>query len=238
MKKVIAIYFFFFIGSTFYSTLSACTCAVQDNFCATARSFSFIIVSEVLSIQAEEYTLQVAILENLHNNISADTLLVTGGNGADCGENVELFTVGDTMIFALSEYLGVYNISICGLHYLSLKDGIVSGEIKKDLASQSFEDFKTDIAACVNITSLEIRDTPSAHVRISPNPSREVVNIELSQGQIEKVEVFSVQGQLMDLLENQKAPRLSFPMKNLKPGIYLFRVWHADGFTVKRVVKM
>lgn len=238
MKKVITICFFFFLGSTTYSTLSACTCAVQDNFCATARSSSFIIVSEVLSIQAEEYTLQVAILENLHNSISADTLLVTGGNGADCGENVELFTAGDTMIFALFESQGAYNISICGLHYLSLKNGIVSGEIKKNLDSQSFEDFKTDIAACVNITSLEVRETPSAQVRIFPNPSQEVVNIEPSQGQIEKVEVFSVQGQLVDLLDNQKAPSLSFPMKNLKPGIYLFRVWQADGFTVKRVVKM
>lgn len=238
MKKVITICFFFFLGSITYSTLSACTCQVQDNFCATARSSSFIIVSEVLSIQAEDYTLQVAILENLHNTISADTLLVTGGNGADCGENVELFAVGDTVIFALFEHQGVYGIYICGLHYLSLKDGIVSGEIKQNLASQSFEDFKTDIATCVDITSLEIRDTPSAQVRISPNPSREVVNIELSQGQIEKVEVFSTQGQLVGLLENQKTANLSFPVKNLDPGIYLFRVWQAGHFTVKRVVKM
>ncbi len=238
MKKLVAICLFFSIGSISYLSLSACTCPVQDNFCSTAVNASVIIASEVLSIQAEEYTLKVAVLENLHNGVSADTLLVTGGNGADCGENVELFTVGDSIIFALNSYDSKYFISICGLHYLNLKNGIVSGNISKDLSSQSYEEFKTNLATCINVTSVERPSMPFTQLHIAPNPATEMVNIQLSQGQIEKVEVFSYQGRLVAKLENQKVNQLDFPLAKLDPGIYLFRVWQGDNFVVKRVVKI
>lgn len=238
MKKIIATYLFVLIGSISYSSLSACTCAAQDNFCATAVNASVIIASEVVSIQAEEYTMQVAILENLHNGVSADTLLIAGGNGADCGENVELFTVGDTMIFALNAYDNKYFISICGLHYLSLKSGMVSGKIHNDLSSQSYEEFKANLATCINITSVQGPSIPDSQLRITPNPATEKVNIQFSQGQIETVEVFSYQGQMVARLENQSVSQLDFPIANLDPGIYLFRIWQGDHFVVKRVVKM
>ena len=90
----------------------------------------------------------------------------------------------------------------------------------------------SDTSACTPITTVGI-DTHASLIdmRLQPNPTLNEVTI-VSDLSIEKVEVFTTSGQLVQV-ENTK----SFTVGHLSTGVYLIKVYTADGNNTLRLIK-
>jgi len=69
-------------------------------------------------------------------------------------------------------------------------------------------------------------------LKVYPVPSRGPVSLELAQGQIERVEVLNLNGQLVDFREVEQA-RVDLNLAGLPAGTYLLRVVTSEGTTVR-----
>jgi hypothetical protein len=90
----------------------------------------------------------------------------------------------------------------------------------------------SDTSVCTPITSVGIdSNTSLIDIRLQPNPTFNEVTI-VSDFSIEKVEVYTTSGQLVQV-ENTK----SFTVGHLSTGVYLVKVYTADGNSTLRLVK-
>jgi hypothetical protein len=70
---------------------------------------------------------------------------------------------------------------------------------------------------------------------VYPNPAEDMVFVE-GEG-IQKVEVFNVMGQLVDVIEPEGARALQISIGDYKPAVYLLRIHSANGVSTRRFVK-
>ena len=47
--------------------------------------------------------MEAVVLENIYNETARQVIDITGHDGGNCGEYLELFHIGDTLIFAIHE---------------------------------------------------------------------------------------------------------------------------------------
>lgn len=85
-----------------------------------------------------------------------------------------------------------------------------------------------------NTTALSVNDfeTDKSLVKIYPNPTTNYINIQ-SNFDINSVEVYSLQGQKVLLVENQKTINIS----SLSKGIYFLKVKTVNGEITKKIIK-
>jgi hypothetical protein len=74
-------------------------------------------------------------------------------------------------------------------------------------------------------------------VRIQPNPATDEASVLLPGEQVERVEVYSIGGSLMQTTFSTQADLVRIPVSALAPGIYLVRITGATGIYVGKMVR-
>jgi hypothetical protein len=69
-------------------------------------------------------------------------------------------------------------------------------------------------------------------ITLFPNPAREVLYVSSKNDNIKGIEVFNLNGQLMNKAENSNVIRI----KNLLPGVYFVRITDASNYIVTRKI--
>ena len=151
-----------------YTGVRACSCVQINTFCetiygGTAISPSYLIVhAKVKSIRNNG--MDADILDILFGEAPGSRVSVRKGNGADCGVNTDVFEEGKEYLFALWEWNGEYGLSICGVSWLNVQNGVVRGEIAPGINRIDLDEFR-EIPECGGIGSV------LATLEFTPNPA-------------------------------------------------------------------
>ncbi len=80
---------------------------------------------------------------------------------------------------------------------------------------------------------------PSDNVLVKPNPSNGFFHVELSQANMQVIEVFDISGHLMLKKSELNRKSANLNLEHLATGTYILRIMSTEGhFVVKRIVKM
>lgn len=163
-----------------------------------------------------------------------------GGTGSFAGGSTETFTYAqDAWIF-----VGI-NFDLDSDLVQVFFDGVLMVEFANELTIGAINYFGSDTGGqpgayyddvCFQPGALfvGIAENARATSRIYPNPANDIVNIS-SADQIISVQVFNSFGSLVSSrMINNDTGKIS--TKHLAPGLYIFRIQTASGFTTHRVV--
>jgi len=122
-----------FLGKT-----SACDCIFIEDFCQTVTFQNNGEIHDYLNIYHVQVTAQasdgmkVKIFKTFHGEmLTGAEIFITSGNGADCQLITSQFQVGKEMVIAAGKATDtdLWWISECGVSWLPVENGIVSGAI-------------------------------------------------------------------------------------------------------------
>ncbi len=211
--------------------LSACSCAGQPSFCEGRSSLAtsgLIIYGEKTKDQSDG--MQVKVLTTFHGEATSDEIFVRSGNGADCGVWTGQFKVGEQFILSLypvdnSLPIKAYAMSICGVYWLKVENGIVKGSIAPGVTEIAVSDFPT-IANCGNFSPLP---SQYAKINIFPNPTKVAfqVDIELENSIQGFFNIYDMAGRFLEKVNIQGTDQVNIPyqVEKLPAGIYLVEVY-------------
>jgi len=183
----------------------------------------------------------VDVLENLQREVNENELLVKGGNGGDCGENLMQFSVDDTLILALEVWpiMGdsTMVLTICGLRFLRYENGLVLGQITETLTSQPLDEFKNNLLTCGN-SPVSSNEISLEDLKIFPNPVSDILQIESKDQSILNVELFNSQGQVLTQASIKDVHAISMKTDSLEKGIYFLKIHTPKGILTRKFLKI
>lgn len=212
-----------------FQTSFGCDCAPSpDNFCQSLRYNEHVALVKVISKNGA--FMDVVILEQLHNTFAQDTITVIGQDGLNCAQDLGFFNPNDTLILGLQDWdmVDTFNLSACGLYYLTYSSGQVSGSISPVSTSESYQEFEAGLAACSplqvpNVTRIE---------PISISIQNRQYTIVSPSDQINALRVFDLRGALIYTSARAHSTSILFDATGLQAGIYLFEVQRESGISV------
>lgn len=89
---------------------------------------------------------------------------------------------------------------------------------------------------CTLSTSTTENIADSKELNIYPNPANTHIQIDLQEGQINEIEIFSITGQLMNRINNIKSNTAEIPVSNLPLGTYMVRVTTENGLKISKII--
>lgn len=153
MKIIFTTLTFFFC---FFQMGWTCSCIHIETFCETITYNDGNIDSNTLIVlvrknQNNSIGMEVEIMDVLHGTLSENKIDIRKGNGADCGVNTDIFDNDQELLLALWpwEHQGViqYQISICGVNFLEVNNGIVQGAIAPGVNNLPYDEL-TNLNGC------------------------------------------------------------------------------------------
>jgi acetyl esterase/lipase len=88
---------------------------------------------------------------------------------------------------------------------------------------------------CALSTSTIENIADSKELNIYPNPANTYIQVDLPEGQINEIEIFSMTGQLMQRLNNDIFNTIEIPVSNLPLGTYIIRVGTENGLKINKM---
>ena len=196
-----------------------------------------------------EHGMELQVIKSYRKDIDSENIIVWGDLGWLCREYTNIFAVGDTFIFNLHQ-LGEstvdsyerpndFSLSVCGRHYLHVKNGQVIGRITKsdEMVTQAIDLSTFDKAIMIeDCTSLDVStitvfptltdesESQPLIATISPNPFIDNLNITSSHKNY-LVEVFDMTGRLItNINSDSNFYSIKFSELKLTSGMYLIRI--------------
>lgn len=165
MRYVILIFFISLIAQP--QTMLACSCAFIPTFCETVDQgdgidSSFVLVHAEVERKMHD-GMHLKVWDVLFGEAVPTSIFVPKGDGADCSVNTDLFDQGREYLFALRSFDNRFWLSICGVTWLEVRDGVISGAIAPGIDEVALDAFHT-VAACGETAS------PLNSFSIGPNP--------------------------------------------------------------------
>jgi len=211
-----------------------------------------------------EHGMELQIIKSYRKEIDTETIIVWGDLGWLCREYTNQFAVGDTFIFNLQlmgentvssyERPTDYKLSVCGRHYLHVKNGQVVGRITEsdDMDIQAIDVSTFDKAIldedCTNlevgiyssiITVIDDSESQPLRTEISPNPFIDNLNITSSHKK-SIIEMYDMTGRLIIKI-NSDSNFYSIKLSQLKltSGMHLIRIFgNHEEVNVIKVIKV
>lgn len=224
---------------------NACTCEYgKTPFCPSATVGNHIIQA-VVTDTPNFYSIEVEVIENINQVISENEILILGQDGLNCGESMDLFEIGDSLVLAL------FNVQIndaindetydwildgCGVNYLEYSNGSVFGAIDYNDDSRSYEDFKAGLIDCLTL-SVSAKNVIQEDITVYPNPTSERLVINSNTNTLHSIEIYSTQGLLMDKPNPNRKGISTIDVSTLQNGMYLIKVETDNSYFIKRIVK-
>lgn len=239
-KSILLAFIFLFIQNS----LISCTCWPYEPVFCRAVNESLNIVRAVVIEHPESYLMEVKIIENLHEEISSDSILIYGQDGFTCGENLNQFNISDTLILAI-KFSQIYENQFywylegfCGIHFLRYANGIVNGQIRDSLTSQPIETFKEQLLECLEMTvPIEEIFEEKKIVDIYPNPVLNELKISIVNSMILSVEIYTIDGRLNQNMQQLNSNSVIIDSHNLESGIYIVKIETTTGNHISKFIK-
>lgn len=233
-----------FLITVIQTSMYACRCGQNDPvFCKNVNEEHHIIRAIVTDTSFDEM-MEVELIENIHQEIGEDRILIYGNDGNNCGENLDKFAVNDTLILALTEQnikgVHYWYLHACGLHFLKYEDGMVKGQITNLYTELLLQDFKDKLFYCFGMEVVLGEVEPLCNqITIFPNPVLDDFYVGISQNWINGYEIYNSVGQLMAFEKfNQFVDEIEFKPNNLSSGVYFIRISNSKGSVTKKFLKV
>lgn len=214
----------------------ACDCLPVANFCKTityennGEIFNYLNIYYVKVISQSADTMEVSIAKTFFGqNLTGSTILIQGGNGADCQVMTAQFQVGEELIIAAAKTTTYWYVSDCGISFLKVENGVVKGLIADGITEIPLADFPT-LADCGNL-QLNPANEPEApyFIDISPTLTHDFVKIKISVNSPSPlfVRAFDVAGKMV-FEKNYHSLHTTYeevvPTENWAKGVYFFNI--------------
>ena len=189
----------------------------------------------------EFHSMEVTILENLNLEVPFESFLVSGHDGVNCGQVLDIFNQGDTLVIALDLYSDgvndIWYMDGCNRRFLKYENGIVSGGITQSTSSQPFDLFKDDLLNCFDFTS-SVVELKKEEVRLFPNPTTDLFQISTQQNPITSFEIFTSSGKrVVSNSLDQSVSTVEINSETLEIGIYYILIRTEKGVLTKRFLR-
>lgn len=92
-----------------------------------------------------------------------------------------------------------------------------------------------DLPCAVNYTSVDDVDLDKSYMTIAPNPAAERVTISSEKADIRRIEIYSVEGRLTDVLNNINSRSYDY-YNSLPNGVYFIKSYFDEGVVTERVI--
>jgi len=192
--------------------------------------------------------MDVLVVENILGNLIVDTISIVNTftscdlfhDGFEIGDEVILNRIDESIIDDFSGHPYISPGS-CSSILLTLKDGIVNGNIREELNTQSFDEFKSSIGACSDLTALDRWITQiDERLFIFPNPCTDYffVNTSIIVNEKGTYALYDALGQLIQKGEqylNNQSFRIE--VKNYPRGVYFLKIQVRDQMVTKKILK-
>lgn len=223
-----------------YNSTFGCSCSQYEPvFCRNVHE-GHNIVSGVVTNKPDFHLLEIDLLENIYKEIVEDTLLVLGQDGINCGQSLNQFEVGDTLVLALSygqfdEGALWYLDGYCGLHFLRFEDGLIKGRITDTLTSQTIQSFKDNLMSCIDLgVSLEELASDEAQLSLYPNPVSDFFQVLTFNTQISAYEIYDSKGAKVESKVLSKlADKIEVCSSDLTKGVYFIVIRTSKGILTR-----
>ena len=143
------------------------------------------------------------------------TMVVTGQDGLNCGEIMDGFSIGDTLVLALNkgfyyEYgQDTFYLDGCRKHYHHFTMGGSNG-VTISWLKERIRNIRTG-------TSFTL---PDAGWKVYPNPTSNVVNVLDPMNRIKQVQLLDVSGRTLQTVTTREDNRHVVHVLQIRPGIY------------------
>ncbi len=228
MKKLrTALVFLLFLFQ--FQTSFGCDCAPSpDNFCQSLRYNEHVALVKIVANNG--LFMDVVILDEIWNSFSEDTIAVIGQDGVNCSQWLSIFNLNDTLILGLQNWdmVDTFNLSACGMYYLSYSGGQVTGNIDSSSTSESYEAFKADLATCSPLAV----STETQSERIAVSFHNQLATISSQSDPIRSVRVFALTGALVQGSGTIRSNTFTFDTSALRSGVYIFEVNCESGVSI------
>ena len=222
----------------------ACTCAWYGSvFCENIYG-DHVIVKAVVGDRLDYDKMHGIILENIIDEITDDTITIVGNNGANCGQDLDVFEKGDIVILALTSYNVTdqemwYLMGECALGYLRYENDEVIGTITSDTVSrQSLMDFKEILNKCLDLRVSTDAVSVEDEIIVVPNPVVDHISIESDSHTLSTVEFFDFNGRLITSKQSPRTNSVQINLNHLTPGLYILKIQTSAASISKRIIKM
>lgn len=216
------------------NVIYACQCPIWiEYFCGIVNERHIIVRAEIIdSLRFDMKTMR--ILDNLNKEIESNEVILWGQDGVNCGENLDLFSIGDTLILAVDlRFDSLYYLEgSCGLHYLRYSSGKVFTNIYPTVDTMDYQVFVDELLQCMDFsTSIKEAEESSPPVRFYPNPFTHEITIESSAeiGEGSVVLIYSIAGQLLRQEKFGAGTTKTLSMGDLQQGVYLVEIENDRG---------
>jgi hypothetical protein len=212
-----------------FQTSFGCDCAPSpDNFCQSLRYNEHVALVKVVANNG--LFMDVVILDEIWNSFSEDTITVIGQDGVNCSQWLSIFNLTDTLILGLQDWdmVDTFNLSACGMYYLSYSGGQVTGNINPSSSSESYPAFKADLATCSPLAV----DNETQIERVSVSFQNHLATISSKSDPIHSVQVFALNGALVHDSGTMRSNTFTFDTSALRSGVYIFEVNRESGVSI------
>jgi len=239
MKKLILLAFALIISEYAYT----CSCMNPPTYCETMQSYNSDLLIIGYKFMDFYYGMSIKVVQVLDGNETRDTITVWGDNGILCRHSSALFSMNDTIIFALHncdlygnsmgsnyEQLDHYQISNCGVYYLDYSNGQVIGSIDNGVSSLSLSNFLQTHSSCSTPTTI---DENISTIDLYPNPTQQEITIDIKNynGSVE-TQIYDLSGRILEITNSK-----NINLENYANGIYIFKINYANKAEELKVVK-
>ncbi len=248
MRFIIIVLITFLLSFTAYG----CSCGGPETFCETLdfQPIEYITVKAVM-LDAVDHGMDVKIISLYNGELPMDTIRVWGDNGILCRVYTDRFEIKDTIIMKLytineifdefngiGEKVGDYELSICGLHYLWVRDNKVLGKITAQTQEMELDQFEELMSneklseVCIETNEEEeetdteieqetdIVETDSFYdILLYPNPVGEKLSIR-SNEKISDIQIYNSLGQNVYSQKDIRNNELGINFNEFKQGLY------------------
>lgn len=217
----------------------ACNCGPPiETFCESIES-NTIVVQAIITDSIANYLREIAILQNLNIGIAEEKVTLIGQDGLNCGEDLRLFAIGDTLVLGLyfeeMEQDTGYILYGCNKNFLRYSEGMVVGGVSREIESQPYDVFIDNLQTCLDLVNA--KESALSPLHIYPNPVTDLLRIDNLGAQRHTIELFSLDGRQVYRKTDLQQYHHELTVSNLQAGIYLLRITNADAtYTAKIMV--
>jgi len=162
-----------------------------------------------------------------------------GQDGLNCGQDLDVFSVGDTAILSISLWnSNLYYIDGCNPNYLHYSNDVVSGPFTSWTDELSLPAFLDSLQYCFDlVTTVNTKEIQRKSIEVYPNPSLDYVQLSTLEKPHVGYKIISVDGRI--LLDVPHAPQLQseINLTSFSSGIYFLQVRYKEGEEYVRILK-
>ena len=221
---------------------TACTCGSMQTFFEGIYKDKFYCIAVYDTTTYEEtinnWPAQIGYFQVLDTITSINTeigkmIVVTGQDGLNCGDNLNYWEKGDTVILGLrggfyKEFArDTFHLDACSRNFLTIEEGLAEG--------LNIPEIKQKIVEVISSTDYVYLNQ---QIELFPNPTNNEVHITSEELEIRSIKIFDIAGRQVAKENWKRKSDSPIDLSNLQQGIYNLLIETDQGRVMRKVVKL